>query len=165
MPLVKTDCISHDAYAIFQAIRGSGLVAVDSIKLNKEARISVSVNCKKGTLLWLGDEWQQWHLATGFIIVITVSQVPENYLWAKWIMKFVIKTCQLRQIWLFRLKNIAFHILMAFPDDQVEEISYGIWGLHRLSRSLLRLSKFIWMMLLPRFMAFPTILQKRFAVP
>ena len=51
MPLVKTDCISHDAYAIFQAIRGSELMAVDSIKLNKEARISVSVNCKKGTLL------------------------------------------------------------------------------------------------------------------
>lgn len=124
--LVKTDCISHGAYAIFQAIRGSELVVVDSIKLNKEARISVSVNCKKGTLLWLGDEWQQWHLATGFIIVITVSQVPENYLWAKWIMKFVIKTCQLRQIWLFRLKNIAFHIVMAFPDDQVEEISFWI---------------------------------------
>ena len=51
MPLVKTDCISHDAYATFQAIRGSELMAVDSIKLNKEARISVSVNCKKGTLL------------------------------------------------------------------------------------------------------------------
>ena len=51
MPLVKTDCISHDAYAIFQAIRGSELMAVDSIRLNKEARISVSVNCKKGTSL------------------------------------------------------------------------------------------------------------------
>ena len=49
--LVKTDCISHGAYAIFQAIRGSELVVVDSIKLNKEARISVSVNCKKGTSL------------------------------------------------------------------------------------------------------------------
>ena len=95
-------------------------------KLNKEAIIYVSVNCKKGTLLWLGDEWQQWHLVTGFITVTTVSQAPENYLWAKWIMKFVIKTCQLRQIWLFRLKNIAFHIVMAFPDDQVEEISFWI---------------------------------------
>ena len=46
MPLVKTDCISHNAYAVFQAIRQSGLVAFDSIKLNKEARISVSVYCK-----------------------------------------------------------------------------------------------------------------------
>ena len=44
---MKTDCISHDAHAIFQAIRESELVAFDSIKLNKEARISVSVYCKK----------------------------------------------------------------------------------------------------------------------
>ena len=47
MPLVKTDCISYDAYAVFQAIRQLELVAFDSINLNKEARISVSVYCKK----------------------------------------------------------------------------------------------------------------------
>ena len=45
--LLKTDCVSHDAYAICQAIRQSELVACDSSKLNKEARISVSVYCKK----------------------------------------------------------------------------------------------------------------------
>lgn len=165
MPLVKTGCISHDAYAIFQALRRSKLVVVCSIKLNKEARISLSVNCKKGTLLWLGDEWQQWHVATGSITITTVSRVPENYLWAKWIMKFVIKTCQLRQIWLFRLKNIAFHIVMAFPDDQVEEFFFWIWGLRRLSLSLLRLSMtsewrhchILWL--------FRPILHKRFEVP